>query len=69
MSEPTRLGQSDFIVECRRLHAAHLAALASEDPEAIEAAVDAFSFFLRMNANGRLQEYFENRQAEAAHGQ
>lgn len=65
MTEPLRVGQSDFIRECQRLHQNHLAALQSGDAETLEAAIDAFALFLRYNAAGRLQEYFANRQAEA----
>ncbi len=61
MSELARLSQSDFIRECQRLHARHLEAIQGEDAEALDAAIDAFAHFLRMNAAGRLQEYFDAR--------
>jgi hypothetical protein len=44
-----------------RLHAAQLEAKTPEDRDAAD---HALSHFLRMNANGRLQEYFANRRAE-----
>lgn len=60
MSEMTRPSQSDFIRECQRLHAAQLAAGTPEERDAADADM---SLFLRYNAAGRLQEYFESRKA------
>ena len=65
MSDPVRLGQSDFIRECQRLHEGVVAALRTHDIDTIDAANEAFVHFLRMNRAGRLQEYFANRAAEA----
>jgi hypothetical protein len=64
MSEPSKPSQSDFIRECQRLHGELLAALRSEDIDAIDAANDAFAHFLRMATAGRLQEYMALRAAE-----
>lgn len=60
MSDLTRPGQASFIAEARRLLNAIEAA---KEPEAREAAEHDLSHFLRMNAAGRLPEYFRNQQA------
>jgi len=57
MSDPERPGQSEFIVTLQRLHAAQLAAAT---PEAREAADADLGHFLRMNAAGRAQEWYDS---------
>jgi hypothetical protein len=65
MSDLQPIGHSDFILECQRLHALHVAAIRSQDAETIEAAVEAFVLFLRYTKAGRLQEYFDNQRERA----
>lgn len=55
-------GQSDFIREMQRLMEAQRVAIQSKDPVAIEDAAADLTHLLRMNAAGRLQEYFASRQ-------
>ncbi len=56
-----RIGLTDAVLEWRRLTLAQQDARTTEDRDAAD---HALSHFLRMNANGRLQEYFNNRRAE-----
>lgn len=55
---------SRFVLEVQRLHRAQLAA---ETPDDRAAADDRLTHLLRMNAVGRLAEYFANRDAEDTH--
>lgn len=53
-----RIGLSDALQEMHRLHKAQIAATTDEERDAAD---HDFAHFLRMNAAGRLQEYFANR--------
>lgn len=57
------VSQVEMIAEYQRLLKAQSAARESKDQDAIDAADHDLSHFLRMNAHGRLQEYFASRQA------
>ena len=58
MSQPERLGQSDFILICQRLHAAQIAA---GTPDERDAADHELTMFLRYAGEGRLQEWVTSR--------
>lgn len=53
-----RIGHSDFVREMYRLSQAQLDAKTDDDRDAADAAM---RHLLRMNAAGRLQEYFASR--------
>ena len=58
----TRPGQSDFIRELLRLNSAQVTA---STPDEREAADDDLAHFLRLNGQGRLQEWFDSKAAQA----
>ena len=61
MSDPTTPKDSPFLIEMQRLHNNQVAAIRSGDVEAIDHAAHELTHLLRMNAAGRLAEYFQNR--------
>lgn len=56
-----RFSHSDFIREMQRLHDAQRAAIQSRDVEAIEHAAHEMTVFLRLNAQGRVADWFASR--------
>jgi hypothetical protein len=62
MSSPQRPEQSDFIAEAQRLTNAVINAADGSDREFAE---HELAMFLRLNAQGRLAEWFASRPAEA----
>lgn len=55
------IGESEFMREIQRLHKAQVFAQSAEERQA---ANDDMAHLLRMNAAGRLDEYFASRKAE-----
>ncbi len=60
------MSDSPFVLELLRLNAEQVAAIRNGDTEAEDAATHEIAMLLRMNAAGRLDEYFESRTRNTA---